>query len=455
MQNAAHAPLHGDEALFTDLYQLTMLQAYWREGMDQEAVFDCFVRRLKHRNYLLACGLESVLSYLENLRFSETALDYLARQEQFEPNFLDYLADFRFTGDVYAIPEGTPVFADEPILEVVAPIGQAQLIETFILNQITYQTNLATKAHRVVRAARGRTVADFGMRRMHGTDAAMKAARAASIAGVDATSNVLAGMRHGLPITGTMAHSYVEAHDEEGAAFEAFSELYPETTLLVDTYDTLEGVREVIAMARRKGEDFRVRALRLDSGDLAELARSARRLLDDAGLNHVKLFASGSLDEFAITELLDQSAPIDGFGVGTRLGTISDMPYLDSAYKLSQYAGTPRMKLSTAKSNLPGQKQVVRQEKAGQAAQDVIVLREEDPPAGRPLLKKVMRRGERTEEGQTPAIEELQERVERETRRLPERLLAFDKVAPPYQVTLSSRLETLMEGLQEKLERTV
>ncbi|QXD16618.1 nicotinate phosphoribosyltransferase [Rhodocaloribacter litoris] len=437
-------------ALFTDLYQLTMLQAYFREGMDEEAVFDLFVRRLRHRNFLLACGLDTVLHYLETLRFTPEALDYLASLGLFGNDFLTYLADFRFTGDVYAVPEGTPVFAGEPLLEVVAPIGQAQLVETFLLNQITFQTGVASKAVRVVQAAAGRTVVDFGMRRMHGADAALKAARAYHIAGVQATSNVLAGHAYGLRVTGTMAHSYIEAHRDEGDAFRAFARLYPGTTLLVDTYDTLEGVRRVIRLAREQGEAFRVKAIRLDSGDLAALARAARRLLDEAGLHHVQIFASGSLDEYAIADLVAAGAPIDGFGVGTRMGTMADQPYLDSAYKLAGYAGKPRMKLSTDKANLPGRKQVYRLFERDTAVRDVIATAEE-AHEGTPLLLCVMRGGRRTEAGRR-TLDEARRHAERELARLPARLLTLDEAEPPYPVELSPTLQERAETVRRRLE---
>lgn len=449
------SPTDTRSPLFTDLYQLTMLQAYFREGMDEPAVFDLFVRRLKQRNYLMACGLETVLTFLENLHFTEAEIDYLAAQGDFADDFLDYLADFRFTGDVYAMPEGTPAFADEPLLEVVAPIGEAQLVETYLLNQITAQTGLASKAARVVHAAQrdgtARAVADFGMRRMHGTDAAMKAARAYHIAGVSSTSNVLAGQTYGLPITGTMAHSYIEAHDTEQAAFEAFATLYPETTLLVDTYDTLDGVRKVIDLAEVWGDDFRVQAIRLDSGDLAELAKQSRRLLDDVGLDDVKIFVSSSLDEHKITNLLDRGAPIDGFGVGTRMGTMADQPYLDSAYKLAGYAGKPRMKLSKAKSNLPGRKQVVRQFENGIATQDVITAHDETVD-GEPLLQLMMRDGARTEAGQPQSLDALREYAATQRDRLPPRLRTLDDAEPSYPVHLSERLERELKQTREHLE---
>jgi nicotinate phosphoribosyltransferase len=432
-------------ALYTDLYQLTMLQAYWREDMDETAVFDLFVRRLKDRNYLLACGLEQALEYLEELSFSEEALAYLDEQDQFSDDFLAWLEDFEFTGDVYAVPEGTPVFPDEPIVEVVAPIGEAQLVETFLLNQITFQTTIASKAARVVEAAQAggteRLVADFGMRRMHGTDASLKAARAAYIAGVDATSNVAAGQAYDLPITGTMAHSYVEAHDSEMEAFREFSELYPETILLVDTYDTLRGVQKVIDLADEKGDDVQVRGIRLDSGDLADLAHDARGMLDEAGLDDVLIFASSGLDEYKIRDLLDRDAPIDGFGVGTKMGTSADQPALDSAYKLCSYAGEPRMKLSAEKSNLPGRKQIIRQYENGTAVRDVIATEEADRHSGAPLLERVMADGERTDAGTPRSLDAHREHAAARIAELPDRLRALPPSAEGYEVILSDAME--------------
>jgi len=445
-------------ALYTDLYQLTMLQAYWAEGMHEPAVFDLFVRRLRDRNYLLACGLEQALEFLESLSFSEEALGYLAAQDRFEDEFLDWLSGFEFTGDVYAVPEGTPVFPDEPIVEVVAPIGEAQLVETFLLNQITFQTLVASKASRVVEAAHlgeaDRIVADFGMRRLHGTDAAMKGARAAVIAGADATSNVAAGQAYDLPITGTMAHSYVEAHDSEHEALRAFAEQYPETILLVDTYDTLDGVRKVIDLVTDPELDIEVRGIRLDSGDLAALAQESRRLLDEAGLEGVQIIASGGLDEYKIAKLIDRGAPIDGFGVGTKMGTSADQPALDSAYKLCGYAGEPRMKLSKEKSNLPGRKQVVRQYEEGLAVRDVIAT-ETEQINGSPLLERVMADGERTEAGASRPLTALREHAEARLSELPERLQALDPDVPDHEVVLSDgmeeRLHTTRSALRQKM----
>jgi len=430
--------------LFTDLYQLTMLQAYFLEELDQEAVFDLFIRRLPNRNYLIACGLDTVLHYLETLHFSQNHLDYLDSLGIFQPAFLAYLSDFRFAGDVFAVPEGTPVFPSEPILEVVAPIGQSQIVETFILNQITFQTGIASKGVRVVQAASGRPVADFGMRRMHGADAPLKAARAYFIAGISATSNVLAGHFYGLKVTGTMAHSYVEAHDLEEDAFRVFARTYPNTTLLVDTYDTCNGVQKVVALAREMGDDFNVGAVRLDSGDLVNLAFRTRAILDDAGLPQVKIFASNSLDEHAIAGLLEKGAPIDAFGVGTRMGTMADQPYLDSVYKMCEYAGRETMKLSAFKSNFPGRKQIFRFFENDKMVRDVIASTNETME-GKQLLLKVMEKGERTEEGKK-TLHDARRYAAARISQLPPRLRALDISETPYPVEIS-------QGLLEKTQR--
>ena len=438
-------------ALLTDLYELTMLQAYWREGMDREAVFSLYYRRLPEtRDYMLACGLDDALRYLETASFSEDALAFLAGRPEFGDGFVDWLADVRFTGDVRALPEGTPVFPYEPLLEVTGPMPEAQLAESFLMNQVHFQTVLASKAARVVEAAGDRAVVDFGLRRMHGTDAGMKGARAQHVAGVDATSNVLAGRVYGVPITGTMAHSYVQAHDDEREAFRAFADLYPETVLLVDTYDTLEGVRKVVELAREMGDDFRVRAVRLDSGDLAELAVGARRILDGAGLEEVEIFASGGLDEHEIARMVGEGAPVDGFGVGTRMGVARDAPALDMAYKLTAYAGRGRLKLSTGKKILPGPKQVWRREEDGIAAGDVIGRAGEEGIGGRPLLVPVMEGGERLEAGRA-ALDEARERARREIGRLPERIRSIEPAGTPYPVEVSDRLAAYEEEVAERV----
>ncbi len=418
--------------LLTDLYQLTMAQAYFAGGQAREAVFELFVRKLPpRRNYLVACGLEDALHFLENLRFGPEAIAALSRDARFTAGFLERLSGLRFTGDVDAVPEGTPVFAGEPLLQLIAPLPEAQLAETFLLNQIVFQTTIASKAARVVAAAQGRSVIDFGLRRMHGADAGMKAARASFIAGVDGTSNVLAAAVYGIPPSGTMAHSYVQAHGSELEAFREFAAVYPETVLLVDTYDTLAGVRNAIRLARELGPAFRVRALRLDSGDLFALSVQARQMLDEAGLAGVGLFASGGLDEDVIAGLLARGAPIGGFGVGTAMGVSSDAPSLDAAYKLVQYDGKGRMKLSTGKATVPGRKQIFRTED-----RDVVALYGETLP-GRPLLEPVMRGGRRTG---AVSLAQARAHAKEECSRLPAHLRALDPAKPPYRVELSEAL---------------
>lgn len=348
-------------ALFTDLYQLTMLQAYHAEGMIHPAAFELFFRRMPaHRNYVMAAGLDDVLRYLEALRFTDQDLRWIAQSGQFSDVFIDDLASFRFTGDVFAVPEGTVVFEHEPLVQIVAPLPEAQLVETYVLNQIHLQSVAASKAARVVMAAQGRKVVDFGSRRALGTDAALKVARTSYLAGAAGTSNVMAANLYGIPAQGTMAHSYVQAHEMEKNAFEAFVREFPKTTLLVDTYDTLDGVNKVIELARRLGNAFQVQAVRLDSGDLSELAKASRQLLDDAGLGHVKIFASSGLNEYALASLVAEGAPIDAFGVGTDMAVPADSPQIDFSYKLVEYAGQPRMKLSSDKVIWPGRKQVFR-----------------------------------------------------------------------------------------------
>jgi nicotinate phosphoribosyltransferase len=425
-------------ALLIDLYELTMVQAYWREEMHDEASFSFYVRRLPaQRNFLLACGLDDALHYLEQLHFNKESLDYLATLPRFTDSFLEWLAKLRFTGDVYAVAEGTPVFAHEPMLEVVAPLPQAQLAETFVMNQVQLQTMAASKAARVAHAAAGRTVVDFGLRRMHGADAGVKSARGFHIAGVDATSNVLAGQLYGIPVAGTMAHSYIQAHETEEDAFRAFAEQYPETILLVDTYDTLDGVTKVIELSRTLGDDFRVRGVRLDSGDLGALAQETRRRLDEAGLDGVEIFASGGLDEYGIAELLEGGAPIDGFGVGTLMGASADAPYLDCVYKMTSYAGQGQLKLSSEKEILPGRKQIFRLGDGGVSG-DILARHDERQP-GRPLLEKVMENGKRTAAGHTD-LEAARARARTEITALPEAVQGLEPAVPPFPVQISEAL---------------
>jgi nicotinate phosphoribosyltransferase len=443
-------PGQDNPALFTDLYELTMLQAYFHENMTQEAVFSLFVRRLPpERNYLLACGLDTVLDYLENLRFTLDSLDYLRSLGQFSESFLQWLGDFRFTGSVRAVPEGTPVFANEPILEITAPLPQAQVAETFVMNQIHLQTLLASKARRVVTAARGRAVVDFGARRMHGMDAALKAARAFHIAGVAATSNVLAGKLYGLPVSGTMAHSYVQSHEDEAGAFRAFVNSFPETVLLVDTYDTLGGIQKVIALADTLGSDFKVKAVRLDSGDLLDLSRKVRKALDDAGLHQVEIFASGNLDEYRIAELIKTDAPIDGFGVDTHMGVSLDVPCVDIVYKLCEYAGEGKLKLSSGKAVLPGPKQVFRREQDGRFVKDVIGCMEETL-SGTPLLEPVMDKGRRLPAG-TRDLNTIRTYAQEQMARLPETVTDIHPSDPPYPVDISPGLAALQQRIKTSL----
>ena len=439
---------HDELALFTDLYELTMLQAYFKQEMMDEAVFTLFFRRLpKKRNFMLACGLDTVLHYLENLHFNDENIAYLRSLGKFSPRFLEWLKDFKFTGEVRAMPEGTPVFPNEPILEIAAPIPQAQLIETFIMNQVHLQTILASKARRMVSAAQGRAIVDFGARRMHGIDAAMKAARAFHIGGTAATSNVLAGKRYNVPVAGTMAHSYIQAHEDELEAFRAFAGIYPRTVLLVDTYDTMAGIHNVIELSKSLGRDFQVSAVRLDSGDLLALSKDARKTLDAAGLNQVEIFASGGLDEDTIEELLSSGAPINGFGVGTSMGVSEDAPSLDIAYKLSEYGGRGRLKLSSGKPILPGSKQVFRVEEDGRDVKDIIGQSRETLP-GRPLLEQVMQQGRRLPAG-TPDLEAIRRHARDQTTRLPERIRRITPADPPYPVEVSQALS----DLQQKIER--
>jgi nicotinate phosphoribosyltransferase len=439
----------GAQALFTDLYELTMAQVYHAEGMREPAVFELAFRELPpSRNYIVAAGLEDVVAYLEQLRFTPDDIAWLSGRGEFSADFLRYLETFRFTGEVYAVPEGTLVFPQEPLVQVIAPVIEAQLVETFLLNQIHCASLLASKVSRVTTAAAGRPVVDFGSRRAHGSDAALKAARATYLAGGAGTSNVLAGRRYGIPVFGTMAHSFIQAHDDELAAFESFAAVYPATTLLVDTYDTLGGVRKVVELKRRLGERFQIQAIRLDSGDLAQLAREARRILDRAGLESVGIFASSGLDEYRIVRLVAQQAPIDAFGVGTRMTVSQDAPDLDMAYKLVGYAGRGRMKLSARKVLYPCRKQVFRRVENGVMTGDLLGLFEERLP-GEPLLALVFRNGKRLSE---PPLEVARQRHEHQLRQLPERFRRLEKAEPGYPVEIGPELCAAFHRLRTQLE---
>jgi nicotinate phosphoribosyltransferase len=435
--------------LFADLYELTMMRAYAALGMEAEAVFSLFVRKLPdQRNFLLACGLDELLDEIELFHFSCDDIAFLRTLKLFPDDFLEDLRRFRFAGDIFALPEGTPVFAGEPILEIRAPIGQAQALETLIINRIGLQTVLASKASRVVTAAGGRQVVDFGARRAQGGDAALHGARAFAIAGVEGTSLLAASARYGLPAAGTMAHSFVEAFSSEEEAFAAFAALYPRTFLLVDSYDTLQGVRNAIAVAGRLGPDRRPMGIRLDSGDLLSLSRAARALLDEAGLSDMKIVASGGLDEAKIDALARGGAPIDIFGIGTEMSVSGDAPSLDISYKLTEYAGAGRMKLSAGKTTLPGRKQVFRGEADGVATGDVIACADESLP-GKPLLAPVMRTGRRIAPAADLSL--LRAASEKMIAALPPELRALTPSPKPYPVGISPRLATEAETLRSRL----
>jgi nicotinate phosphoribosyltransferase len=389
-----------DRALLVDLYELTMAQAYLDAGVaERRATFSMYFRSLPRGwRYLVAAGLEDALAYLETLSFDEDDLEHLAALRLFSDELLARLSDLRFSGEVRAMREGTLVFPEEPLLELSAPILEAQLVETYLLNQVHLQTLLAAKAARSVDVAQGRMLVDFGLRRTHGRDAGLKAARSSWLAGFDATSNVLAGVRYGIPVAGTMAHSYVVAFEGELPAFRAYARSYPDSSvLLVDTYDTLQGLRNAAVVGQElAASGHRLRGVRLDSGDLVELSREARAILDEAGLEDAMVFASGNLDEIEIERLLAAGAPIEGFGVGTRMATSADAPFVDMVYKLVELDGRPVLKLSRGKATLPGPKQVWRLEEGGRLRHDLLGLVYEDGSGGgRPLLEPVMAHGTR------------------------------------------------------------
>lgn len=427
-------------ALLTDLYQLTMAQAYFELDMYETAVFELFVRRLPAtRRFLIAAGLEQVLEFIESLRFGAADIEFLASLATFTTPFLQYLESVRFTGAVHAMPEGTPFFADEPILRVTAPILEAQLVESRVLNIAHFQSLIASKAARCVLAARGRGLIDFGFRRAHEADAGILATRAAYLAGFDGTATVESGRRFGIPLSGTMAHSFIEAHEDEETAFRDFVRTSGAgTTLLVDTYDTERAVRRVIDLERALAQNdaHPVGAIRIDSGDLAAQARLARRLLDAAGCEHVRIVLSGGLDEHTIAALVSEDVPVDLFGVGTALDTSSDTPALDMAYKLESYAGRPRRKRSSGKATWPGAKQVFRQRDSAQRiVRDRVCLAEESGE-GEPLLQEVLRAGRRL--APPPSLPEIQRYCRRQVADLPAALHRLEPSEAPFPVEISA-----------------
>ncbi len=430
-------------ALLTDLYELTMGQAYLSEGMTGEAVFEFFVRKLPaHRNFFMAAGLQQVLDFLEDFHFTAEELRWLERTGRFSSEFLDLLRTLRFSGQVHAMAEGTIFFPHEPILRVTAPLIQAQLIETRVMNLLNLQTMIASKACRSMLVAQGRPLIDFGLRRAHGAEAGLLAARAAYLAGFAGTSNVLAGALFDIPIYGTMAHSFIQAHEDEASAFERFAHAQPDNILLlIDTYDTEAAAAKVVALAPRlKARGLRVHGVRLDSGDLADHARKVRRILDQGGLTEATILASGNLDEGRVQALVQDGAPIDSFAVGTAMTTSGDAPSLDCAYKLQEYMGRPRRKRSEGKVTWPGRKQVYRRSgDDGRLLEDIITV-EGDVHTGEPLLIPVMDAGRRL--GPSPTIEDIRRRAMRSLAQLPDPLQRLDE-APPHDVRIASALEEL------------
>lgn len=431
-----------ESLLLTDLYQLTMLQAYHDGGMAGTAVFEFFVRALPEgRNFFLAAGLEQVVEFLQQARFSADELQWLADSGRLRRDFVDTLQTWRFSGDVDAMAEGTVFFPDEPILRVVAPLREAQLVETRIINLLQFQTLVASKAARCVLAAPGKLLVDFGLRRAHGAEAGLLSARASRLAGFGGTSNVAAGRRWNIPLFGTMAHSFIQVHDSECGAFEAFARSHPHAnTMLIDTYDTEAAAAALVPLARRlAAEGVPVQAVRLDSGDLGEHARRVRAILDQGGLPQVKIFASGNLDEWRLQELA-REAPIDGFGVGTRMNTSADRAYLDCAYKLQEYDGRPRRKRSEGKATWPGRKQVFRSfDDGGTMATDTLGLADE-ALAGTPLLQPVLRAGRPV--APLPELDALRAYAAAQLALLPAPLRSLG-AAPPFPVHVSPRLQAL------------
>jgi len=440
-------------ALLTDLYELAMAHAYFQLGMQETAVFELFARRLPpERRFLIAAGLAQIVEYLEGLRFGGDDLSYLKESQSFPDDFLDHLAKLRFTGSLYAMQEGTPFFADEPILRVTAAMLEAQLIESRILNLAHFQTVIASKAARYMLAAGGRRLVDFGMRRAHGAEAALLAARAAYLVGFDATATVEAGRLFGIPLSGTMAHSFIEAHDHEEQALRNFLAVRPgDTTVLIDTYDTERAARRVVTLVHEREAGTRpgrIVGVRIDSGDLAAQARAVRRIFDSADCRDLQIILSGGLDEHRIERMLAAGTPVDAFGIGTNLDVSTDAPALDMAYKLQQYAGRARRKRSPGKATWPGCKQVFRAYDAGSAPIGDCIALVDEPIAGTPLLREIMRAGRRvTDLPQLPRIRDYC-RAQLSTLPPPLRLLEeVDDAESLYRVRLSSGIRNLANSV--------
>ncbi len=437
-------------ALLTDMYELTMAQAYLEQGMDEPAVFEFFVRRLPTcRNFLVAAGLEQVLDYLSELRVTQEELAWLEQSKRFSLELLRYLEALRFTGEVEAMPEGTMFFPHQPILRIIAPLPLAQLIESRVMNLLNFQTMVASKAARSVLVAGGKPLIDFGLRRAHGAEAGLLAARASYIAGFAGTATVLAGMAYGIPLYGTMAHSFVQAHEDEFLAFKHFAETQPDNVvLLIDTYDTEAGADKVVAVAQSlQAKGIMIKGVRLDSGDLADHARKVRRILDQGALPQVSILASGNLDEYRLRDLVQSGAPINSFAVGTAMTTSSDAPSLDCAYKLQEYAGRPCRKRSEGKATWPGRKQVYRYDADDGCIDHDVVTTDDDQLSGHPLLRPVMKGGRRL--AASPPLADVQRATAVQLERLPASLRVLDP-SPAYDVRISDTLQ----GLARAVDRT-
>ncbi len=442
----ANAPA---SALLTDLYQLAMLQGYFDRGMEETAVFELFVRKLPaERNFLIAAGLEQALSFLEHLCFTSEELDWLASHGAFRPAFVNYLGKLRFTGDVHALAEGSVFFANEPILRVTAPIGEAQLVESRLVNLLHFQTLIAAKAARSVLMAPTKLLVDFGLRRAHGAEAGLLAARASYLAGFAGSATVLAAPLYGVPVFGTMAHSFVQAHDDESEAFEHLARSLPDNViLLIDTYDTEAAAKKVVRLAPKLARDgIKIKGVRLDSGDLADHAFKVRRTLDDGGLRDATIFASGSVDEYVLERLQAQRVPIDGYGIGTHMDTSADAPYLDCAYKLVEYAGSARRKRSEGKVLWPSRKQIYRSyDSDGRMSGDVLTLAG-DRLGGEASIQPVMRAGLRI--APPVPLNDSRARALRELSRLPEALKQLAH-APEYPVRISQAIQRLAREVDD------
>jgi nicotinate phosphoribosyltransferase len=441
-------------ALLTDLYELTMAASYFDHRMFEPATFSLFIRNYPpYRRYFVSAGLVDVLSYLQELKFTAEDLEYLEETELFKSEFLSYLEGFRFRGDVYALPEGRLFFVNEPLLEITAPLIEAQIVETLIINILNFQSMIATKASRCVQAAWPRKLVDFSLRRTHGTDAGLKVARASFIGGFVGTSNVLAGKIYGIPIFGTMAHSFITSFEDEIDAFRAFARTFPENTvLLVDTYDTLSGTRLAAKVGKemaRQGKELK--GVRLDSGDIARLSQEARDVLRQEGFEKAIIFASGAFDEYKIKRVLNQGGDVDSFGVGTKMGVSADAPYFDMAYKMVEHSGRPVLKLSPGKITLASAKQVFRFIASnGKLERDVIGLRDDNLKEGEPLLKEVMAGGEK--KAGLPSLSQIQNCFLDEFSCLDEKYKFIDKEGKEYAVGLSSRLKSLQDEVVGKLK---